>query len=280
MNIRLQIKSQYSSYSPKEKLIADYILQCPSDFVYKSISELAQTLNVADSTIFQFTKKLGFSGFKEFKMEIAIQENDLATTSIHENIEKNDSLLSMAHKVFDSNIATLTDTKKLLNETDLQNAVNYIKEANHLYFFGVGGSDIVATDAYHKFLRSSIPAFHSTDYHIQLIEAALLTEKDCIICISHSGESKETIKIAQTAKETGAKIIILTSHPNSTLALLGDIVFTSMSEEIDFRSEALSSRLGQLSILDSIYVMVMFTNYEKSLNTIKKVRTIISDIKS
>ncbi len=208
-----------------------------------------------------------------------MQENDLPAISIHENIQKNDNELTMAQKVFDSNISTLTDTRKLLKEEDLKQAANMIGSSQRLFLFGVGGSEIVATDAYHKFLRTSISVFHSTDYHIQLMEVSLLTKDDCAIIISHTGRSEETIYIAESAKETGAKIIVVTSQANSPLAKLGDIVFISISEETEFRSEALASRIAQLSIIDSLYVILRFFNQKKSQDSISKVRRVISGIK-
>lgn len=277
--IHLQIKSMYTDFSPKEQAIADYILENPSKVSHSSISDLAAELGIADSTFFQFTKTLGFSGFKDFKLALLKQENDLSAVTIHENIQKNDSELVMAQKVFDSNIKTLTDTKKLLNEEDLNAAVKIISASRRLYFFGVGGSEIVATDAYHKFLRSPIPVGHSTDYHIQLMEASLLTEADCAIVISHSGKSKETIHIANAAKKSGTKVIVVTSQANSPLAKLGDVVFISISEEIEFRSEALASRIAQLSIIDSLYVILMFHNRESAQETIAKVREVILGLK-
>lgn len=279
VSVRLKIKSLYNGLSTKEQNIADYILENPSSVVHNSISDLSAELNVAGSTLFQFAKKLGYSGFKEFKMAILIQENDFSTTSIHENIEIDDNELTIAQKVFDSNIKTLTDTKKLLQLNDLKKAAEIISNSNLLYFFGVGGSGILAEDAYHKFLRSPISVRHSTDYHIQLMEASLLTPDDCAICISHTGKSKETIKIAEIVKEVGAKVIVITSHASSPLAKIGDIVFISISEEIEFHSEALSSRISQLSILDSLYVILMFMNKEKSKEALSKVRHTISEVK-
>ena len=127
-------------------------------------------------------------------------ENNFPTTSIHENIEADDNELTIAQKVFDSNIKTLTNTKKILKLNDLKKAAEIISKSNILYFFGIGGSEILAKDAYHKFLRSPILVRHSTDYHMQLMEASLLTAQDCAICISHTGNSKETIKIAEIVK--------------------------------------------------------------------------------
>lgn len=279
VSVRLKIKSLYNGLSAKEQNIADYILENPISVAHNSISDLSAELNVAVSTLFQFAKKLGYSGFKELKMAILIQENDFSTASIHENIEIDDNELTIAQKVFDSNIKTLTNTKNILQLDDLKKAAEIISNSNILYFFGVGGSGILAEDAHHKFLRSPISVRHSTDYHMQLMEASLLTPQDCAICISHTGKSKETIKIAEIVKKVGAKVIVITSHASSPLAMIGDIVFISISEEIEFHSEALSSRISQLSILDSLYVILMFMNKEKSKEALSKVRYTISEVK-
>lgn len=279
VSIRLQIKTLYKDFSLKEQAIADYILENPSKVSHSSISDLSNELGIADSTFFQFTKKLGYNGFKDFKMAMLMQENDFSAISIHENIQKSDNELTMAQKVFDSNMTTLTDTKNLLKEEDLKLAVAMINQSKRLFFFGVGGSEIVATDAYHKFLRSPITVFHSSDYHIQLMEASLLTPDDCGIFISHTGKSRETIELAQVAKNNGAKIIVITSHAASPLAKLGDVVFISISEETEFRSEALASRIAQLSIMDSLYVILMFINRDKAQQSIAKIRRSISKIK-
>lgn len=279
VSIRLQIKTLYKDLSLKEQAIADYILENPSKVSHSSISDLSNELGIADSTFFQFTKKLGYNGFKDFKMAMLMQENDFSAISIHENIQKSDNELTMAQKVFDSNMTTLTDTKNLLKEEDLKLAAAMINQSKRLFFFGVGGSEIVATDAYHKFLRSPITVFHSSDYHIQLMEASLLTPDDCSIFISHTGKSRETIELAQVAKNNGAKIIVITSHAASPLAKLGDVVFISISEETEFRSEALASRIAQLSIMDSLYVILMFINRDKAQQSIAKIRRSISKIK-
>ncbi|MGY5931504.1 MurR/RpiR family transcriptional regulator, partial [Enterococcus faecium] len=135
VSIRLQIKTMYNDFSPKEQAIADYILENPSKVSHSPISNLASELGIADSTFFQFTKKLGYNGFKDFKMAMLIQENDLSAISIHENIQKTDTELTMAQKVFESSISTLNDTKKLLQQKDLKKAATIINESKRVYFF-------------------------------------------------------------------------------------------------------------------------------------------------
>ena len=185
----------------------------------------------------------------------------------------------MAQKIFDSNISTLTDTKDLLDKEKLKQAVDLIDNSQRLFFFGVGGSQIVAADAYHKFLRSPLTVVHSADYHIQLMEASMMTAADCAILISHTGRSKETIRLAKVAKKNGAPVIVVTSQMQSPLAKLADITFISISAETAFRSEALASRIAQLSLLDAIFTILMFRNHDRSQLSIGKVREVINAVK-
>ena len=106
-----------------------------------------------------------------------------------------------------------------------------MSSADRVWFFGIGGSNAVAFDSYHKFLRSPIPCGYASDYHLQLMNAGLLTEKDCAFLISHTGLNKDTLAIARLAKENGAKLIVLTSYPLSPLAKMADIVLVSTAEE-------------------------------------------------
>lgn len=279
ITIRLKIKAMYRSLSPTEKKIADYILGNPDVVSRSTINEISQSLNIAVSTFFQFTRKLGFSGFKEFKIALLTEEAD-ASISIHENIQPTDNDLTKIEKVFDSTIQSLKDTKKLINVSDYTEVANIFLRSNIVSFFGIGGSAVIAEDMFHKFLRSPIQCQYVSDYHMQLMNACLLTENDCAFIISHTGSTTETIEIAKAAKKTGASIVVITSYPTAPLTTLADIVLTCTAEETTYRSEALTSRISQLAIIDAIFVLVMFKNKNESNQSLKKIRTIISDHKT
>jgi RpiR family transcriptional regulator, carbohydrate utilization regulator len=52
-------------------------------------------------------------------------------------------------------------------------------------------------------------------------------------------------------------------------------LFTS-SQETDYRSEALASRIGQLSIVDALYVTIMMKRKDQSSKSLQKMRDAIS----
>ncbi|SDG45341.1 DNA-binding transcriptional regulator, MurR/RpiR family, contains HTH and SIS domains [Facklamia miroungae] len=262
--------------SSTEQTIADYIIKNKTKIGHQTISEIANNLGVADSTIFQFTKKLGFSGFKEFKIALLIHSNEFSSEDIHENISKDDTEFSIAKKVFKSNISTLTLTQELLTEEDFTRAVSILNTSRRMFLFGIGGSEIIAADGHHKFLRSSMDVFHNADYHVQLMEATRLTENDCALIISHTGQSREIIEITKIIRESKAKIIAITSYPSSKLAKLADVSLISVSSEAEYRTEALASRISQLSIIDSLYIAYQFQNQDRSAQSLSKIRKVIS----
>lgn len=277
-DINLKIKSIYRDLSSKEKMIADFILLHPEKVMHGTISNISDTIQVADATFFRFCKRLGYNGFQDFKIALASEKVN-SSLSIHENISKEDNELLMAQKVFDSNVKSLNDTKKLLDEQELIKAVQFLTVAKTVGFFGVGGSSIIAMDAYHKFLRTPLNSTYTQDTHIQMMQASRLTENDCAIIISHSGITKDTIQLAEIIKEKKAKVIVITSYSLSPLAKFADALLLSTAEETDYRSEALTSRITQLSLIDALFVSVMFKTGDFATHSLEKVRKVISQTK-
>lgn len=196
--------------------------------------------------------------------------------AIYEEIHDEDDEKSITQKVFQSNIRTLENTLNMLDRQMLKQAVHMLLNAKRIEFYGTGGSAVIALDAYHKFIRSGIQAYAFPDSHFQLMAASQLTYSDVAVIISHTGKNKDTLAILQAAKENGAKTIGITSFPKSPLGQNVDVALFSSSEETEYRPEALASRIGQLSIIDALYVNVMALNKDHASTSFGKVSRAIS----
>ncbi|MCM3799375.1 MurR/RpiR family transcriptional regulator [Caldibacillus thermoamylovorans] len=269
-----QIRSHYARLSEKEKKIADYILNNPENIIHSTINDVAEDLNVADATVFRFCKRIGFKGFQAMKITLAAEIIE-PIQQIHEEISESDDERTVMEKVFQSNIHTLKSTLNLIDETAIEQAVDLLLKAGRVDFYGTGGSAVIAMDAYHKFIRTGIKVFTFMDSHFQIMSASQLTKHDVAVVISHSGTNKDTINILKTAKKNGAKIIGITGYPKSPLAQNSDVVLYTSAEETEYRSEALSSRIAQLSLIDALYVNVMKLNKEKAKKSLDKIREAI-----
>lgn len=127
------IRSNYGKFSDKEKKIADYVLYNPQNIIHNTINQVADELEVAESTVFRFCKRIGFKGYQAFKIALAA-EIVTPMKDIHEKISDGDSLGAVSEKVFRSNIKTLEDTMQIIDGTIFQQAVEAIADASKVEF--------------------------------------------------------------------------------------------------------------------------------------------------
>lgn len=270
-----RIRSSYSQFSEKERQVADYILNHSNKIIHNTINQVAEDLGVADATVFRFCKRIGFKGFQAMKIALAAEIVN-PIQDIHETISESDSRKDVAEKVLRSNIRTLEDTVHILENNSIENAVQALLNAERIEFYGNGGSGIIAMDAQHKFIRTGLRTTAYSDVHLQIMSASQLTNKDTAILISHSGTNKDILRVAEIAKESGATTICITNLATSPLSKKVDIPLYTVSQETEFRSEALASRIAQLSLVDALYVNIMIARKDASKDSLYRMREAIS----
>jgi RpiR family transcriptional regulator, carbohydrate utilization regulator len=250
------IRSSYHKFSEKEKKIANYILEKPELVIHRTINEVAEDLNIADATVFRFSKHIGFKGFQAMKIALASEITTPIRTITEETIKK-DTEEALIEKTFKSNIRTLQNTILTLDGNSIKNAIDLILHSKRIEFYGTGGSSIVAMDAFQKFISIGIRAFAFIDTHFQLMSASKLTKDDLAIFISHSGSNNDTLKILKIVNEIGAKTIGITSNPNSPISLNVDVTLYTDSEETEYFSAAFPSQIAQICLIDALCLTIV-----------------------
>ncbi len=71
MDLLPTISSYFPSLSKSEKKVAQLILSSPDEIPKLSINELSLMAGVGESTIIRFSRKIGFSGYQDLKLELA-----------------------------------------------------------------------------------------------------------------------------------------------------------------------------------------------------------------
>lgn len=268
-----RIYSKYDTFGTSSRKIADFLLHNLSTSNRQSIQALADQIDTSVSTISRFAKRLGYANYPE--LQLAIRQQLQQPETISADIDRTDPNILVAQKVFSSNSASLNKTLDLLSESKLTHAVSLIQQCQRLSFFGLGASDVVALDAYHKFLRTQVNAVFNTDYHMALMQAAKMDANDCAIVISHSGRNLDTLKMARILKSNHVPIIVITSFSSSELAKLGETTFYSVSDDSKYRSQALSSLISQMSIIDCLYMSVMRDEAATASPKLAKINSVI-----
>lgn len=281
-----KIRHKYNTLSASQKLIADHILNDQKHAVMSTISDLAKSCNVSETTVMRFIKKLGYTSFQIFRIDMAheITEISYDQKSPHklkiedgyQDISTDDDVATINQKVIQSASIAINDLKSLIDPASIEAVVTLFSKADKLLFYGSGGSDVIALDGYHKFLRLGFNVTTHSNSHFMMIQAAHLSQTDIAVLISHTGESREVLEIAENAKKQGAKIICITSYINSNLAKLSDIALFSSTNQLKYYTDAMVSRILQLVILDMIFVSVSLRLGDRGKDSIYRSRKAIS----
>ncbi|WP_231689633.1 MurR/RpiR family transcriptional regulator [Bacillus sp. FJAT-27245] len=241
----LKIKSYYTSLTKAEKKAADYIVANLNDIIYCSVTELAEKADVGETTVLRLCRKIGFTGFQDFKLAVAQDSVMMA--------QADESEPSIIRKTTSRHVEILEESRQLLDEEQVEKAVQAILSSKNNFFFGVGSSGLTALQAVNVFTRIGIACDAKQDSHFQAMSASLLTEEDCAIGLSVSGSTKDTIRNLELAKKAGARIICITSNGKSPITKLADIVLLTSSKEGPLEGSSIVSQIAQLSVIDILH---------------------------
>jgi len=136
-NIIDTIGSLYNSLTPSSKRIADYVMSNATQVSKHSIAELSQIVNAGDATIIRFCRTLGFKGYQDFKMELAIEVSNLQGREkeiFDTDVTAEDNAEVIGHKLQSTIESVLSETMNLLNFQSLESVSEALKDAKAIYF--------------------------------------------------------------------------------------------------------------------------------------------------
>lgn len=269
------IRKNKHSFSKTENTLAKFFLSNEKKIVNMTIAQISEKTDISQTSIFNFVKTLGFTGFQDFKISIA-SNNTYKTKdrhiTVYSDIKPDDSAIEIADKVISFNELSLKTLKESLTQENITKIIDIVNHSETLHFYGQGGSSAVAFDSYHKFTRTTFNTQYSFDYHIQLSEASKLGKDDCVFLFSHTGETVETINLARVISQTPAKLIVLTGNPISSLLELSDANLIIYTEEVKVKTETLISRILFLTIMDIIYTVIVYQDEDRHQEVVNNIR--------
>lgn len=258
--IQVKIKAAYSSMTPAEKRIAEYILKHYATLQDINSYTLAKATHTGQATVIRFVKSIGYAHFQEFLL-------DLRTSDQHNIIERDihihDDIITTNTKMVQSYTNTLHFILEQNKEETFQSALSLILTAQKIIVFGVGSSGLAGLDFANKLLKYGKPTFCNSDIHMSLSLISNASADDLIIIFSASGMKSEIITAAKKAKEVGAKLIAITSLGKNKLTKEADVIFYITNFSHQKQLDATTSRIGQFIIADMLFIHYIKANHEK-----------------
>lgn len=264
----------------KERSIARFIDDNPQSLSKMCITDIANYLNVSVSSITKVSKKLGFTGFHDLKINIARQvssQEEIIDIPAIPDSEK--YVEQVIESTFLNSVLALQDSLSVINSAVIK-AVAYLfinkPESARIFIAGCGGSGSICDDFNHKLLKIGIFSSVFSDSHKQLMTASLMQPGDILLAISHSGQTTDIIQMVKAANENGAETICLTNYPNSPLSLIARHSIISSVKNNPITGENATTRIVHLNILDAIFTIIASKTSEKSQTSLHNTRNAVA----
>lgn len=253
----IRLQSLQPALMAAEKRVADFALHNSEKIVDLTIEELATESKTSYATITRLCKRLGYSGYKEFKSSLI---NDVIYSKGSDNlisdqaINKDASTAVIAEKIYALAMNILDDGYKIMDSDTIDLAVDKITNARTISVIGAGYSGVSARYASSKFFRIGLPAFFEMDLTLSRMKVSILSEKDVVFAISSSGRTSSTIEAVRLAKKNGVTVISLSDYAVSPLTKISDInLFTTPRNSNQFMNMDMPLIIGQIAIIDVLY---------------------------
>lgn len=279
MDIVLRIKEEYRKLTKSEKKVADYFIDNYKDAINESTQSIAVATDTSPATVIRFVKTLKFDGLQQLKLAIAADMDSQKPDITDEIIHQKDGLSEIVEKNKRNLINSIERLYALMDLELIEKSVDARDSAKKVYLFGVGASGIVCYDINYKLSRIGKDVVFNNDIHLQLVNLNFITKEDACVCVSYSGNTKETVLVAEIAKKAGAKTVGICCYGRNELSKICDITLRVPHDERELRLGAISSRNTTLTLLDTIYLAITHRHYPDVLNDIESTRDLIKKLR-
>ncbi len=266
MKIETKLAEQVS-FSAVEKAIADYILSHKDEVLHSSVQKLAKDTNSSPGSVMRLCTRIGVSGFREMKIRLAQELNETKTEA---NIDPdfpfqpNDSAGQVAESIWRVCGQALAETRKRLSMTDVVKACSLISASGITAVFGTGDSFHCAQMFQIRTMRAGYHILITSVHGEQIHLARTLTENDCALLVSYSGETLHTLECARLLKKNRVRTICITAFPESTIARLSTLVLTISAGDTKYhRIASFYSQTAMDYCLNVVYSCMYIRNYEE-----------------
>ena len=195
------------SYNELEMLVYNYIMAHKEEVKYMTIRELSDAVHVSTSTIIRFCKKTGCDGYSEFRVQFKLFLKDgYNKKKLQDNV--GDEIMYFLH-----NITSTEYEESIVKVTEM------IEKAKQLIFIGIGTSGILGKYGARYFSNIGKFSQYIEDPYYPIGKDM---EETVVIALSESGETQQTLKLAERFKRHNCKIFSITNGSSCTLAKMSD----------------------------------------------------------
>lgn len=257
-------------FSAMERRLAEFVLADLNRATNASITEIAAGAGVSPPTVTRFCRRLGCTGFSDFKVQLA------RSAFVGLRYLRPEAVTSSAAEVAEDIVTkaqnALFEVHRGLDLAAVERAVKALAQADMIYAFGSGGnSSMVVNELQNRLFRLGCRISASNDHGMNLMLAAAAEPGAVVFGSSFSGRNAELQRCFRLLRARAITTIALTQS-DSPVAKAADIVIPVNLPEGQNIFRATSTRYGFLAVVDIIANLVAYADRPRSTRILRSIK--------
>lgn len=255
-NAITQLESYLPHASATEAQVIEFILRKPQEVLEMNLRELSKISYASMATLVRIFQKIGFSGFKEFKVALSAELG--YSRKLVETFTKQPNAFVLSPEALSRQYLSAVElTFNQINPDVFDRVARMIVNCDTIHLYGAGLSYIVMEDFMLKLVLIKKPSVLFHDIHLQIVDSFNIQPGTLCMITSASGQTKETLQIAENIKRNHGILITLTQQTNNELAQYADYnLYIPRLKEVD-RYGVGSGRICLLCVMDALYNRIL-----------------------
>ena len=261
-----------------ERRIADFLLDNAHLLRDYSSQQLADALNISQSSVVKFSQKLGFKGYPDLKYSIgeAVARTSGSTAGGAAAASRKQRI-SVAESLWQSKSHAEEETRAINAQEKFESAASMIDAASKVFVLGLGEDGIVAQCLAAKLSALGIVVVAHVDLALMTAYIASTVPGDVLIVVSEYGKHGTLGHLCKQFRERRCKVISVTRNSSNVLRVHADTSLLISAHDDRPHMAALVYQAVLQHVLDLLYAAVIDQNETRAKRlheTLQRLRSI------
>lgn len=251
-----------------ERRIADFLLENAHLLRDYSSQQLADALNISQSSVVKFSQKLGFKGYPDLKYSIgeAVARNTGGATVGARKATKVNRRELLAESLWQAKARSEEETRLINEQGRIDEVAGAIDAAGKVLLIGLGEDAIAAQGFALRLALLGVLTVYQADPTLMISSVSAAARNDVLLVFSEHGQQPALHQISRQLRERHGKVVSVTRHTANPLRAHADLSLLVSAHDERSHIEPLLYQSALQHLLDRIFVLLCEDGRLEALN--------------
>ncbi|WP_129645543.1 MurR/RpiR family transcriptional regulator [Peristeroidobacter agariperforans] len=269
MSSLLKIRAERDQMSAIERRIADFMLENAHLLRDYSSQQLADALQISQSSVVKFSQKLGFKGYPDLKYSIgeAVARGSDVPVKTAAKSARATVRESLAETLWQSKSRAEEETRLINDAGTLSEIATLLSRAGRVFCIGFGDDGLAAQAFAQRLALLGTLALHHADAVPMTATISSAERGDVLVVFSEQGQHAALNQLCRQFRERQGKIVSVTRHTSNPLRAHADATLLVSAHDERSHVQPLLYQSALQHLLDQIFVLMCDGDRLEQLNT-------------